>query len=575
MKQFFSNAPSSVFGNPDYTHYIVEYNGDLEKESSNSTTDYITIINDKYAIVSTPFLDPLKDRFTLKRSKFPSIVYVGKYYLYTLQSLSPIVAANINQVQVAPPFYLTGKGVLVGIIDTGIDYLNKEFMGNDGKSRILNIWDQSIKPNVPDKYVPFGAVYFNKDINEAIKASSEGKNPYDIVPSKDLIGHGTAMAGVIGAKGINPEIKGAAPDCEFVVVKLIEDAASMKFHNPSMPIYDEAIIMISLSYLHEYALSVNKPMVIYLPLGTTFGNHKGSGSIESFINEISNYRGFVVTTGSGNEGDAGGHASGKIPIKGQYQDISLNISNEQKFLRLQVWVNKPNVMALEIISASGESSGIIPASLNQSKSINFIFENTVVDVTYFIPEELSGDELIDISMLYLTQGTWKLRLHADSVLDGTFNVWMLQKGLAVDDTKFTYADPYGTFTGPGSAEYIITTANYNQNNFNIVNSSGMSFLNINYNGIDIAAGGINVKTTAPNNNTTIVSGTSISSAVTAGACALLLQWGIVDGKDSAMYSQKIKTYLTRGTEKRATDSYPNAEWGYGVLNLYDAFRYLQ
>ena len=575
MAKYFSNAPSSVFGNPTYIHYIVEYNGDLTKEASNSTTDYITIISDKYAIISTPFRDPVKDRFTLEKSKFPSIVYVGKYYLYTLQSLSPIVAANINLVQVQPPFYLTGKGVLVGIIDTGIDYLNQEFIDNNRNSRIVNIWDQSITPKVEDKDVPFGALYFQKDINNAIKAYNEGKNPYDVVPSKDLIGHGTAMAGIIGAKGINPEIKGAAPDCEFVVVKLIEAAASMKLFNPAMPIYDKASIMIALSYLHEYALSVNRPMVIYLPLGTTFGNHKGSGSLESFVNEISDYRGFAVVTGSGNEGDASGHASGKITTKGEYKDIALNISAGQKFLRLQIWVNKPNIMSLEIISASGESSGIITASLNHYKISSFIFEKTIISVRYSIPEELSGDELIDIEMFYLTPGTWKLRLHADSVLDGSFNVWMLQKGLALDDTKFTYSDPYGTFTGPGSAEYIITTANYNQNNFNIVNSSGMSFLNFKSNGIDIAAGGINVKTTAPNNSTTIVNGTSASCAVTAGACALLLQWGIIDGKDPFMYSQKIKTYLTRGTEKRVTDSYPNAEWGYGVLNLYDVFKYLQ
>ncbi|WP_350481926.1 S8 family serine peptidase [Clostridium chauvoei] len=232
-------------------------------------------------------------------------------------------------------------------------------------------------------------------------------------------------------------------------------------------------------------------------------------------------------------------------------------------------------MSLEIISASGENSGIIPAFLNQQQTNKFIFEKTVVTVTYFLPDELSGDELIVIDMSYLRPGTWKLRLFGDYVLDGTYNAWLLPKGITLGDTRFTSPDPYGTFTGPGSAEFIITVANYNQNNYNIVNSSGMSFLNDIKDRIDIAAGGINAKTTAPNNQTTIISGTSVSAAVVAGASALMFQWGITDGNDPDMYAQKLRTYLSRGTSKRMNDVYPNPEWGYGTLDMIGVFKYLE
>lgn len=574
MNKHFSNAPPAIFGDENYIHYIVEYQGDIVADAKNSSTMYITVINNKYAIISMPLKDP-NDRFTLENNPFPSIVYISRYYGYTLQSLSPIVAANINLTQIEPPFFLTGKGVIVGIIDTGVDYLNKEFMNADGTSRILNIWDQTI--NTPDLSdgVPFGSIYTNQRINTAIKAFNSGQNPYEIVPSKDEIGHGTAMTGIIGATGVDPELKGAAPDCEFVMVKLIEAVAVKKYLTPTVPIFDRTAIMLAIDYLYEYAIKVNKPMVIYLPLGTTFGNHKGDGLLEDFINDISNNKGIAIITGSGNEADTSGHTSGRIEKKGDFQDIQLYISDKQKFFRLEIWVDKPNIMSLEIISASGENSGIIPAFLNQQQTNKFIFEKTVVTVTYFLPDELSGDELIVIDMSYLRPGTWKLRLFGDYVLDGTYNAWLLPKGITLGDTRFTSPDQYGTFTGPGSAEFIITVANYNQNNYNIVNSSGMSFLNDIKDRIDIAAGGINAKTTAPNNQTTIISGTSVSAAVVAGASALMFQWGITDGNDPDMYAQKLRTYLSRGTSKRMNDVYPNPEWGYGTLDMIGVFKYLE
>lgn len=575
MSKKFSNAPSEIFSDPNYIHYVVEYQGDLENEAAYSSDHYITIINDKYAIISLILEDIATDQFTFEKNPFPSIVYITRFYEYTLQSLSPIVAANINLIQIAPPFYQTGKGVIVGMIDTGIDYLNKEFIKPDGTSRVLNIWDQTINNSSPIENVPFGTIYFNDEINNAIKAASDGLNPYDIVPSKDIIGHGTAMAGIIGATGINPEIIGAAPECDFVVVKLIESASIKKLLTPTVPIYDRTSLMLALNYLLEYALFSNKPMVIYFPLGTNFGNHKSDGLLEDYINDICNNKALTVITGSGNEGDASGHTSGKIEKKGDFADIQLYISDLQKFLRLEIWIDKPNIMSLEVISLSGESTGIIPASLNQQQSSIFIFEKTSVLIEYHIPDELSGDELIVVDLNNLMPGIWKLRLHADYVLDGTYNSWISQRGIALGDTRFIAPDPYGTFTSPGSAEFIITVANYNQDNFNIVSSSGMSFKGIKNNGIDIAAGGINAKTTGINNDTVVVSGTSVSAAVVAGASALMFQWALVDGHDPDMYSQKLRTYLSRGTAKRLNDVYPNAEWGYGVLDMLGVFKYLQ
>lgn len=574
MARLFSNAPSSIFTDEKYIHYIAEYSGNIEAEASNSSDHYLTIINDKYVIVSYSPNNIIEDRFTLKNNPFPSIVYINRFYLYTLQSLNPVNAANINLLQIAPPLYLTGKDVLVGLIDTGIDYLNKEFLNDDGTSRVVNIWDQTINNSPSPADVPFGSVYYKEDINNAIKAFNEGKDPYTIVPSKDTIGHGTAMAGVIGAKGINPTVKGAAPECTFVVVKLAESLAAKKFLNPTVPIFDQASMVLALTYLLEYVLLVNKPMVIYLPLGTTLGNHRGYGFFEEYINNLSNNRGIAIVTGTGNEANTSGHTSGTISQKNTFKDIQLYISEEQKYLRLEVWVTKPNIFSLEVISASGENSGIIPAFLNKEQESKFIFEKTTVKVSYYLPDELSGDELIEVDLINLTPGIWKLRLFSDYVLDGSFNVWLEPKGITLGNTGFTSPDPYGTFTNPGSAQYIITIGNYNQNNYNVVNSSGMAFIS-NPSTIDVVAGGVDVTAIVPNNKTTIVNGTSVSAAVATGAIALMFQWGLVEGNDPNIYSKKLKTYLSRGTSKRAGDVYPNAEWGYGVLDMLGVFKYLE
>src|SRR5699024_1116354 len=123
-------------------------------------------------------------------------------------------------------------GVIVGIIDTGIDYLNDEFRDENGKSRIISIWDQTIQSNESElKGVPFGSLYTNEEINKAIEAYELGENPYNIVPSKDLNGHGTGMAGIVGATGKNKEIKGIAPKCEFVIIKLSEANRTKKLLN--------------------------------------------------------------------------------------------------------------------------------------------------------------------------------------------------------------------------------------------------------------------------------------------------------------------------------------------------------
>jgi len=569
-----SKSADNILHDINYYHYIVQYQGDIEAEISKRPDYYATIINDKYAIVSIK-KELVQQGLEINMSEetsFQSIVYVNLSVMFTLQEISPIEASQASFVQIGSPLDLTGKGVNIAIIDSGIDYLNEEFMDANGETRIECIWDQTIITTEQNEYVPYGTIYIKSKINDAIKAHKEGKSPYEIVPSKDELGHGTNMSGIIGATGKNPNLKGVAPESDFVVVKLIEDFSFEADYEPTVPVFNITSIFAALQFLYEYALSNYKPMVIYFPLGSSLGNHKGNGILEEFMESISSNSGIVVVAGTGNQRDAGGHASGIVSkvtgIEASGAGVmELEVSPEQKKLWVEIWVDLPNIMSLEILSPSGESTGTIPAIINYTKYHNFIFERTSINVNYYFPEENTGDELIRIMFYNLQPGIWRLRVFANYILDGRYNAWIPQKGITVGNTKFNSPDPFGTITNPSNSIYIATIAAYNQNNNNIVDYSGMAFLDAFVDRIDVAAGGVNALTVAPDNKTAVVNGTSVSAAVVAGVCAMLFEWGIVNGNDPYIYSQTIRAYLVKGTNKRPGDISPNPYWGYGMLNV--------
>jgi subtilisin family serine protease len=566
-------APKNIFKDINYDHYMVQYQGDIEEEVSRNPGYFTTIINDKYAILSIN-----KDLgIDIGDIHLKTVVYVKTVEMYTLQDISPVEASQASFLQLDLPLNLTGKGVNVAIIDSGIDYLSDEFMNSNGETRIECIWDQTIISNEEDKdiSVPFGTVYRKERIEGAIRSYREGKSPYEIVPSKDEIGHGTSMSGIIGATGKNPNLKGVVPECDFVVVKLMEDLPYKDQFDVKIPVFNITSIFSALQFLYEYELNSNKPMVIYLPLGSTLGDHKGNGILEEYIESITNNSNIVIVSGTGNERDTSGHTSGIIPEAGETRVMELEVSPEQKYLWVDIWTDLPNIMTIDIISPSGQNSGIVPIVINSTRTYTFLFEKTTMKVNYYFPEENTGDELIRIRFYNLQPGIWFLRITANSILNGIYNAWLPQRGITVGSTKFIEPDPYGTITNPSESINVISAAAYDQNNNNALNYSGMAFREKFLDRIDIAAGGVNALTVAPDNKTIVVNGTSVSAAVVAGACVMIFEWGVIQGNEPFMYSQTVKAYLIKGTTRRIGDIYPNPRWGYGILNILKIFQNIE
>lgn len=566
------NSSQNIFRNPDLFHYLVHYIGDVEAEIANYPNLSIIIITSRYAILSSP--ETLET--ILASPPFETIIYIKPFTIYSLQQISPLEASQAEFLQLDLPLNLLGTGVKVAVIDTGIDYLNEEFMDEDGNTRIDYIWDQSAENSttqIDGFNIFFGAVYNSEQIQQAIDLYRQGGDPYSIVPVKDEIGHGTKTSGLIGARGKNPNIRGVVPDCRFIVIKLAEELAFRKIYqvNINEPIYNVASIFAALRVISNYALTIRDPIVVYLPLGSSLGNHKGATLLERYINSLALLNGFTIVTVTGNERNTRRHASGTLRPEDPIKTIDLDVAPGQGTLIVDIWVDLPNVVSIDIISPSGDNTGVINYSTNTYTTHTFVFENTTVTVLYFIPEESTGDQNIRIIFQNLQPGIWRLRFLGNQIIGGNINVWLPQGGLTLPGTQFNPADPYGTITSPGNSPFIITAAAYNQNNNNLVDYSGMAFISGYINPIDVAAGGENALTTAPNNEIAIISGTCVAAAIVAGACAMLFEWGIVQGNDKNLYTQTLKTYLARGVNERSGDIYPNPQWGFGMLNVLRLF----
>lgn len=573
-----STERKNFYNDKNYISFVVAYDGNIKKEIDDINDASIFFIDDNFAILSIKLQNYMETIRSIK-----SIIYIELNGIYTL-SESPVEDSKAPIFHINPSLNLRGSGVVVAIVDTGIDYLNNEFMREDETTRILRIWDQTIDSGkTPDGFIS-GSEYTEEDINKAIQAQKQGQNPYDIVPSKDDYGHGTKMAGIVGARGINREIVGVAPDCEFIIIKLQEaskEYIDFYYAKGDKAKYRNKDIIMALKYLYELSFTLNKPMIIYLPLGSNLGDHAGASILERYVDtKISGRNSLFVVTSTGNQGNTDTHTSGEIKSNGDSQIIELNCGKEQQGLVLQIYAQRPSKIKLGILSPSGERfENTNPRKtkhilINDAPIWKFIYEGTTVQVTYDSPDEFTGDDKFVIKMEGITEGVWRFILTGNNIVDGKYYAWILQRELLAEDTRFLNPSPYTTLTIPGTAKTIINTSYYNQNNGAIVSESGRGYTMKDYIQPIITAGGINAITTKPGGGTITMSGASVAGAILAGCCALIIQWAVVDGNDPQMYATKLQAYIIRGARKREGDTYPNRQWGYGILDMQEIFKSL-
>lgn len=481
--------------------------------------------------------------------------------------------AGIIEVQRQPYLDLKGRGVLIGFVDTGIDYTQEIFKYEDGTSKIQYIFDQTVRGNMPEGFF-FGAEYTNAQINEALKAA----NPYDIVPQRDTVGHGTFLASVAAGREDGTGFTGAAPDAELIVVKL-KKAGQYFLERYLVPpqqenAYESTMVMVGIEYILSKARELNRPVVICLGIGTNQGGHDGLSLFAQYISEVAGLRGVCVSIAVGNENQAGHHMQNVLPLTGAQQNIDIRVGDNAGNIYIQIWSYASDRISVAVRSPTGEMISRVPARSGVYYEANLILEDAGVSVSYYFPVEGSGSQLTEVRIFNATPGIWAIIVYGDIVLDGTYHAWLPLTGFVSPSVEFLTPSPNTTITIPSPANGIISCGAYNANTESLYIRSSWGPTRAAKLTPDLVAPGVNVGGYYPTGYGSM-DGTSVSNAITAGACALLLQWGIVNGNDVAMSTYQARAYLIRGCSRSANIKYPNPQWGYGKLNLMQTFNLMR
>lgn len=481
-------------------------------------------------------------------------------------------SSGIIRVQQQPYLDLRGRGVLVGIVDTGIDYTQQVFRYEDGTSKIQAIYDLST-PGTPPEGFFIGTEYTHEQINQALQT----ENPYEIVPQRDTDGHGTFLASVAAGREADSFL-GAAPDAELVVVKL-KKARPFYLNLFSVPktqenAFGSTAIMIGVEYVLKKAQELNRPVAICLGIGTNSGSHDGFSIFEEYLSGIANLVGVCLCIAAGNENQARHHTQGKILAKGESQNIEVSVANELSVIYTSIWNSISDKISVSVRSPTGELVARLPPKSGNITITNLVFEQAVIRVVYYFPLEGSGGQLTVIQVTNATPGIWTITVYGDLILDGTFHAWLPLTGLASPGVEFLEATPNYTVTVPSTAVGAISCGAYNASDKSLYSNSSWGPTRINRMMPDLAAPGVNVGGIFPTGYGTM-NGTSAATAITAGASALMLQWGIVQGNDTSLSTYQIRAYMIRGCSRSPTMLYPNTQWGYGALDLMQTFNLMR
>ena len=479
--------------------------------------------------------------------------------------------------QQRPPLELTGRRVVMAFIDTGISYENPVFRYSDGSSRILAIWDQTDQSGQS----PEGFLYGTEYVREQIDRALELEDPHSLVPEKDEIGHGTAVASVAAGSRLEEGslFTGAAPDCEIVAVKLRPAKQYLRDYYriaDKEPAYSTDDILLAVKYVQQFVIPLYRPIVICLGLGTSFGSHSGVSLFSEYLQRIARSVSQAVVIGGGNEGNTAGHFRGRLTEN--QQQVELRVGEGVTGFTAELWGSKPSVFRLAVRSPGGEQLPEVEFGLGSTVEYTFVYEKTRIQITDTANERNTGDQLMLIRFTAPSPGVWTFLIRGARVFpESIFDIWLAPQQFRSGELFFLVPDPDVTLTVPSYTTDAVTVTFYNSENGSFYYRSGRGFGRTGEIKPDLAAPGVEITSCAPGGGYTARSGTSMATPFVTGSAALLMEWGIVRGNDAYLYGEKIKAYLIRGARPLGggrvsglLQEYPNPQVGWGTLCLSDS-----
>jgi len=578
---------SSLIVSEETGDYIIEYNSLYFEQIQRQDGVCISCVNDTWCILYTNY--PGSRNINIQQG------YYSVPKLYGLMDTTSFDASGITATLNQPLLNVRGQSVLIGFLDTGIDYLREDFKASDGRTRIAAVWDQTIQSvnyeedtgeaAGTEKYdreqvqgmVQYGTVYTREDINAALAAEREGQNPYDIVPSRDENGHGTFLAGVAAASETADYI-GAAPEAEILMVKLKPAKKYLRdfYLLPErVEAYSETDMMMGVRFLQQYAIREKKPLVICVGLGTASGSRTGALPFADLLNTLARQVNTVVVTCTGNEANNRTHTSGLAVSDTEPSEIEITVGADERGFVMEIWAESLDILSVAITSPSGERISRIPARIDTGAVYNFLLERSQVAVDYRVVESASGYEVIFMRFINPAQGIWKIHVYSLTNIVGRYNAWLPLKQFLSGDTYFLNSNPSTTLTEPGAAERVISVGAYNHITDASYVASGRGYTATGLVKPDFVAPGVDVYGVRAGGGYTTRTGTSVAAAHAAGAAALLLTWGVTDGNLPYMGTNEVKSVLIRGAKRENSTVYPNNIYGYGKMDVIEAFNKLR
>ena len=517
-----------------------------------------------YAVVTLPEseIDAYSDREQVEFIEKPKRLYFETFEAREASCILPVQSGTDG---------LSGEGILVGVVDSGVDYFHPDFRNEDGSSRILRLWDQSIEGNPPEGYVT-GTEYTKEEIDKALAlGETEGRRlvalhieeapvARPLIPSRDFSGHGTAVLGIAAGNGRASDgvNRGVAYKSDLLVVKMGNAREN------SFPRTTE--LMEGIDYLIRQAVKLGKPIAINISFGNNYGSHQGDSLLETYISNVANIGRSVICVGSGNNGNDRIHTAGQLR-QGQTETVEMSIGTYETTLNLQLWKAYADEIEIFLETPSGER---LPALSEQIGTQRYRAGETELLIYYGKPGPFQVTQEIYFDFIpvgtYLTSGIWKIHLQGKRIREGNYNLWLPGGNVLNPVTGFYQPVASETLTIPSTAAKVITVGAYDSRLNAYADFSGRGGERLSYPKPDLVAPGVNITAPVPGGGYASVTGTSFATPFVTGSVALMMEWGIVRRNDPFLWGEKVKAYLRRGAQPLpGFTEYPNDSVGWGRL----------
>lgn len=536
----------------------------------------IVYLEGNYAILTVP------EAMIERLSSFPEIIYVEMPKQLYFTVTNGIRTSCINAVKAAgfAGGGLSGRGVICALIDSGIDIFQPVFRKEDGTTRLLEIWDQSIGGNPPEGY-RIGSVYDREQINALLREydpENNGQNVFNegiifpadsLIPARDISGHGTHVAGIMAgnfAEDKNNSL-GIATDSDLLVVKLNNAVQG------GVPRTTE--LMQALDYVYKAAVRYGMPTAVNISLGNSYGSHDGTSLLETYIDHISNLWKMSICIGAGNEGSSAGHSE-TVFESGETKRISFSVGEYERNLDLQIWKTYEDEFQMTIY-APGVFEGVklnaVPGVVNTRLGSNRLMAYCGEPSPYSRFQEIYVELIpFPVSSPFVTSGIWTIQVTAGKVVSGRLDMWLPTSAALSDNTRFIDPSPDTTLTIPSTSTKAISVGGYNAVDFSYADFSGRGYTRLTDQiKPDLLAPAVNIVSAAVGGGLAIRSGTSMACPFVTGSAALLMEWGIVNGNDPYLYGEKLKSFLLKGARGLSGEPVPSVRQGFGTLCVRNAF----